>query len=127
MTTLPQVAVIGLGTMGSAMADSLLRAGFAPALWNRQPQRLAPFASTAARTFDTLTDAAGNADIVITMVTDANAVEDIAVAQGMLGALRTGAIWAQMSTIGVAGIERVDALVAQRRPDVLFVDAPVTG
>jgi 3-hydroxyisobutyrate dehydrogenase len=42
-------------------------------------------------------------------------------------ALAPGSIWVQMSTIGVAGIERVTALVDQERPDVTLFDAPVSG
>ncbi len=38
-----------------------------------------------------------------------------------------GAIWAQMSTIGVAGIDRVATLVGSERPDVMLLDAPVSG
>jgi len=123
----PRVAVLGIGTMGRGMADSLLRAGMTPALWNREPARLAAFASSGAQPSATAPDAVRDADAVITMVTDANAVIDIADGQEMLAAMRPGAVWAQMSTIGVAGFDRVAALVAARRPDVLLVDAPVTG
>src|SRR5882757_4996067 len=45
----------------------------------------------------------------------------------MLAALAPGAIWVQMSTIGVAGIERVAALVNETRPDITLLDAPVSG
>src|SRR5262249_18274945 len=45
----------------------------------------------------------------------------------MLAALAPGAIWAQMSTIGVAGIDRVAAMAGRERPDVLLLDAPVSG
>jgi 3-hydroxyisobutyrate dehydrogenase len=41
--------------------------------------------------------------------------------------MKPGAIWAQMSTIGVEGFDRVAALVEQKRPDIMLVDAPVTG
>src|SRR5580704_1474677 len=61
------------------------------------------------------------------MVTDADAVISIAHDQGMLAALAPGAVWVQMSTIGVAGIERVAALVSAERPDVTLLDAPVSG
>jgi 3-hydroxyisobutyrate dehydrogenase len=61
------------------------------------------------------------------MVTDADAVISIARDQGMLAALAPGAIWAQMSTIGVAGIDRVAALASAERPDVMLLDAPVSG
>jgi 3-hydroxyisobutyrate dehydrogenase len=72
-------------------------------------------------------DAARQAAIVVTMVTDADAVLSIASDQGMLAALPSGAIWAQMSTIGVAGIEAVAALAHAQRPDVMLLDAPVSG
>jgi 3-hydroxyisobutyrate dehydrogenase len=61
------------------------------------------------------------------MVTDTDAVLSIAHDQGMLAALAPGAIWVQMSTIGVAGIDRVAALVSDERPDVTLLDAPVSG
>src|SRR6202021_237188 len=72
-------------------------------------------------------DAAPRAAIVVTMVTDADVVLSIAKDQGMLAALAPGAVWVQMSTIGVAGIERVKALADADRPDVTLVDAPVSG
>jgi 3-hydroxyisobutyrate dehydrogenase len=61
------------------------------------------------------------------MVTNADAVISIAGHQGMLAALAPGTIWVQMSTIGVAGIEGVAALVDAERPDVILLDAPVSG
>jgi 3-hydroxyisobutyrate dehydrogenase-like beta-hydroxyacid dehydrogenase len=60
-------------------------------------------------------DAARRAAIVVTMVTDADAVISIGRDQGMLAALAPGAIWAQMSTIGVAGIDRVAAMAGGER------------
>ncbi len=67
------------------------------------------------------------AGIVVTMVPDADAVISVARDQGMLAALAPGAIWVQMSTIGVAGINDVMAMVDRERPDVLLLDAPVSG
>jgi 3-hydroxyisobutyrate dehydrogenase len=75
----------------------------------------------------TAADAARRAAIVVTMVTDADAVLSVARDQGMLAALAPGAIWAQMSTIGVAGIDRVAAMAGAERPDVMLLDAPVSG
>jgi 3-hydroxyisobutyrate dehydrogenase len=54
-------------------------------------------------------------------------VISIARDQGMLAALTPGAVWAQMSTIGVPGIDRVADLVRAERPDVMLLDAPVSG
>jgi 3-hydroxyisobutyrate dehydrogenase len=75
----------------------------------------------------TAAEAARQAAIVVTMVTDADAVLSVARDQGMLAALAPGAIWAQMSTIGVAGIDRVAAMAGAERPDVMLLDAPVSG
>jgi 3-hydroxyisobutyrate dehydrogenase len=61
------------------------------------------------------------------MVTDADAVLSLARDQGVLAALRPDAIWAQMSTIGVAGTDKLADLVRTQRRDVTFLDAPVTG
>lgn len=61
------------------------------------------------------------------MVSDADAVLSIARDAGVLGALPPGAVWVQMSTIGVAGTQRLIDLVAAERPDVVLVDAPVSG
>jgi 3-hydroxyisobutyrate dehydrogenase len=121
------VAVLGIGTMGHGMAASALRAGMPTIVWNRDPEPTRDLADLGAEVAETAADAAARAAIVVTMVTDTDAVMSIASDQGMLGALAGGAIWAQMSTIGVAGIERVITLVESERPDVTLLDAPVSG
>jgi 3-hydroxyisobutyrate dehydrogenase len=121
------IAVLGIGSMGHGMATSALRAGLPTVVWDRAPEATRDLAGLGAEVAGSAADAARRATIVVTMVTDADAVMSIARDQGMLGALAPGAIWAQMSTIGVAGIERVASLVDGERPDVVLVDAPVSG
>lgn len=121
------VAFLGIGTMGHAMATSALRAGIETIVWNRDSEATRDLTDLGAAAAETPADAARRADIVVTMVTDANVVLSIAKDQGMLAALAPGAVWVQMSTIGVAGIERVQALVETERPDVMLIDAPVSG
>jgi 3-hydroxyisobutyrate dehydrogenase len=121
------VAVLGIGAMGHGMARSALRAGIPTIVWNRTPEATRDLAELGAEAVETPAEAARRAAVVVTMVTDADAVISIAHDQGMLTALPQGAIWAQMSTIGVAGIERVGAMVGVERPDVLLLDAPVSG
>ncbi len=112
---------------GTGWRPSALRAGIPTIVWNREPETNRDLAGLGAEVADTAADAARRAAIVVTMVTDADAVMSIAHDQGMLAALAPGAIWVQMSTIGVAGIERVAALAAQERPDITLLDAPVSG
>jgi 3-hydroxyisobutyrate dehydrogenase len=121
------VAVLGIGAMGHGMAASALRAGIPTIVWDRRLEAARDLAALGAEVAGTAADAARRAGIVLTMVTDADAVISIARDQGMLAALAPGAIWAQMSTIGVAGIERVAALAGAQRPDVMLLDAPVSG
>src|SRR6059058_1963446 len=121
------VAVLGIGTMGHGMALSALRGGIPTIVWNREPEATRDLAELGAEVAESAADGARRAPIVVTMVTDADAVVSIASDQGMLAALRPGAIWVQMSTIGVTGIERVAAMVDDQRPDVTLVDAPVSG
>ena len=121
------VAVLGIGTMGHGMALSALRAGIPTIVWNREPETTRDLAELGAEVAESAADGARRAPIVVTMVTDADAVVSIAGDQGMLAALVPGAIWVQMSTIGVTGIERVAAMVDDQRPDVTLVDAPVSG
>jgi 3-hydroxyisobutyrate dehydrogenase len=124
MTT---TAFLGLGTMGRAMATSALRAGIPTIVWNREPEATRNVAELGAEVAETAADAGRRAEIVVTMVTDADAVISIARDQGMLAALAPGTIWVQMSTIGVEGIDRVAAIVDADRPDVTLLDAPVSG
>jgi 3-hydroxyisobutyrate dehydrogenase len=122
-----KIAFLGIGSMGHGMATSALRAGILTIVWNREPEATRDLAELGADVAETAADAARRADFVVTMVTDADAVISIARDQGMLAALAPGTIWVQMSTIGVAGIERVAALVDAERPDVILLDAPVSG
>lgn len=125
--TYEPVAVLGIGAMGHRMATSALRAGIPVIAWDRRLEAARDLAEHGAQVAASAADAARRAAIVVTMVTDADAVISIAGEQGMLAALAPGAIWAQMSTIGVAGIDRVAALVSAERPDVILLDAPVSG
>jgi 3-hydroxyisobutyrate dehydrogenase len=122
----PWIAVIGLGVMGHAMAVNTRRAGLPTVVWNREPGRTRDLVELGALAADSAAEAARGADIVVTMVTDVDAVFAIAIDEGMLEAMAPGAIWVQMSTIGL-GIDRVAQLVAERRPDVTLLDAPVSG
>src|SRR5205807_5663890 len=94
------IAVLGIGAMGRGMATSALRAGIPTIVWNRKLEATKDLEALGAEVAQTAADAARRAAIVVTMVTNTEAVLSIARDQGMLGALAPGAIWVQMSTIG---------------------------
>jgi 3-hydroxyisobutyrate dehydrogenase len=123
----PKLAVLGLGTMGRAMAQTAHRSGVSLVVWNRDPAAAQPFSERGVEVAPSVAEAATDADVVVTMVTNAEAVRSIANEHGLVEALRPGTVWAQMSTIGVEATEEISALIATRRPEALFVDAPVSG
>jgi 3-hydroxyisobutyrate dehydrogenase len=125
--SLPRVALLGAGTMGAGIALRLLELGFQVTVWNRTPGPAAALAEHGATAVASPTEAAATAEVVVTMLPNAEAVADVMLRGGALDALRPNASWAQMGTIGVEATERLAAEIGRRRPDVAFVDAPVSG
>jgi 3-hydroxyisobutyrate dehydrogenase len=122
----PNVAVLGTGTMGAPVARNLLRAGLGVRVWNRTPARAAALAAEGARTASTAAEAAAGAEVLITMLTDGVAVEHVMNGpSGALSTLAPGAIWIQMSTVGVEWTDHLADLAL--RHELVFVDAPVSG
>jgi 3-hydroxyisobutyrate dehydrogenase len=121
------VAVLGAGgTMGSGMARNIARAGLELIAWNRSRAKAEPLAAVGAHVCDTAREAAADADLIVTMLADADAV--LAAMQGDRGGLagaRPGSVWVQMGTIGEPGTARCIELAAEHTLD--FVDAPVLG
>ena len=81
------VAFLGLGSMGSAMAENLLRAGHTLTVYNRTRSAAEPLGRAGARVATTPREAAGKAEVLITMLSDDAAVE--AVLFGDNGALES--------------------------------------
>jgi 3-hydroxyisobutyrate dehydrogenase len=121
-----EIAVLGTGRMGAPIARNLLAAGFGVAAWNRTPARARELARAGARLAASPADAAGSADVVLTMVADGDAVAHAMTGpEGALSALRPGSVWIQMATVGVLWTERFSALAHDHGLE--FVDAPVSG
>jgi 3-hydroxyisobutyrate dehydrogenase len=120
------IAVLGTGRMGAPMARNLLRAGFGVSVWNRTPRRAQELVDAGARLANSPADAAGSADVVLTMLADGDAVAHAMTGpEGALSALRPGSVWIQMATVGVEWTDRLVALA--RDHGIEFVDAPVSG
>ncbi|MFC3499867.1 NAD(P)-dependent oxidoreductase [Micromonospora krabiensis] len=123
-----EIAVLGTGQMGAAIARRLLATGHHTTVWNRTPARAAALADAGATVATTPTQAVATADLVITMLTDAAAVEATLFGTGddtaPVAALRPGAIVVQMSTIGP---DQVRAVAARLPEFVTLLDAPVGG
>jgi 3-hydroxyisobutyrate dehydrogenase len=118
------VAVLGTGIMGTAMARNLLSAGMEVRAWNRSREKAEPLEREGAEVADTPENAVRGADFILTMLADADVVEE-AVRGDALSELAEDGVWLQMSTVGEAGNERLARLAADR--GVAYVDAPVLG
>ena len=120
------VAVIGAGIMGSAMARNLAAAGLDTQVWDRSPAASAALADAGAAAASA-PDAVRDADVVITMLPTAAAVESVIFDGGVAAAFAEGSVWAQMGTIGVQATLGFRDRLAAVRPGVTYVDAPVSG
>lgn len=120
------VALLGTGTMGAPMGANIAKAGFDLRVWNRTRAKAQALASSGATVCDSPAEAARGAQIVLTMLFDAEAVS-----QAMESVLndypprRDSLVWAQCSTVGLQGCDRLAGMAAEH--GVIFVDAPVLG
>ena len=117
-----RVALLGTGTMGAGMARSLLRAGLEVAVWNRSADKAAPLAADGAAVCAEPGEAVRGADVVVTMLYDADSVLDVVA--GVVADMKRS-VWVQSATIGLDGIRRVAAFAEEHGLRVL--DAPVLG
>ena len=113
-----RVAVLGTGIMGAPMARNLAAAGHDVRAWNRSPEKAQGLDGVEPAA--TIADAVRDAEIVVTMLSDADAVEAV-----VEDALVDGAVLVQTSTIGPEATARVAERAAAA--GVPFVDAPVLG
>ena len=97
-----KVGFIGLGNMGLPMARNLLRAGDSLTVYNRTSGRAEQLAADGAMIAGSASEAAREAQVVITMLADDQALRSVVFGQGVLGAMAPGAIHLGMSTISVA-------------------------
>ncbi|MEM9332797.1 MAG: NAD(P)-dependent oxidoreductase [Pseudomonadota bacterium] len=125
MRETPVIAVLGTGLMGAPMARNLLAAGYPVQCWNRTREKAEALISDGATVFDTPADAVAGAHTVITMVTDGSAVADLLFDQGVAGALGSGAVVVDMSSIKPDEAKDHAARLMER--DIRHLDAPVSG
>ena len=123
MTDQPTVALLGTGTMGAGMARNIAAAGIPLKVWNRTREKAEPLAEAGAEVAESPAGAVRDADIVITMLFDADSVE-AALDQARDG-LKQGAVLLQQSTVGVEGADRLAARAEEL--GLVYVDAPVLG
>jgi 3-hydroxyisobutyrate dehydrogenase-like beta-hydroxyacid dehydrogenase len=118
-----RVAILGTGKMGGAMARRLDSAGYQLTLWNRTRERAE--ALGIGQVVATAKEAAEGAEIVISMLTDADAVRAAYFGEG--GAIKSAErqVFVEMSTAGPDVAKEVAPAI--ERAGAQFVEAPVMG
>jgi 3-hydroxyisobutyrate dehydrogenase-like beta-hydroxyacid dehydrogenase len=120
------VASIGLGRMGTGMARNLLRAGHTLAVYNRTPEKTRALAAEGARVANSPADACRDAQAVMTMVANDQALEQVVFGNnGIASAMKGDCVHVSHSTISTALARRLTAEHAQRKQGYLSV--PVFG
>jgi 3-hydroxyisobutyrate dehydrogenase-like beta-hydroxyacid dehydrogenase len=120
-----RLGFIGLGHMGAAMAANLVKAGHDVSVFNRTPGRAGPLIELGARAAGSVA-AASDAQAVITMLADDDALAQVAFGEaGLIANLPRGAIHVSMSSISVALSKRLAEAHAQAGQR--YLAAPVFG
>jgi len=119
------IAFLGTGIMGAPMARLLAEAGFAVTAWNRTAQKARALAGDGVRVAASPGEAAGEADAVITMLSDGAAVSEVMFDLGTAGAARAGTLFIDMSSIEPGRARRHAGRLAGLGH--AHLDAPVSG
>lgn len=120
------ISFLGLGSMGTAMATNLLKAGFPLTVYNRTAAKAEPLRQLGAAVAASPAEAVRTADVVFTMVTDDRALEELTTGPGgILSALPLGAIHASCSTVAPATNRRLAE--AHQAHGSFLVASPVFG
>jgi 3-hydroxyisobutyrate dehydrogenase-like beta-hydroxyacid dehydrogenase len=122
----PTVGMIGLGLMGKPMAQNLLKAGYPLHVWNRTAAKAKELEAAGAKMAANAREVAAQCDVLITIVSDPPALEEVLCGKGgAFAALKKGALYIDSSTISPDLARRIAA--ESSRAGVEFLDAPVTG
>lgn len=117
------IAVLGAGLIGAPVARNLHRQGFTVHAWNRTAAKAQPLVADGILAFGDPADAVRGADIIVTVLKDGTSVQEAI--QAAAPAFGKAAIWVQLSTVGIEGIETLAALAEQH--GLAFYDAPIQG
>jgi 3-hydroxyisobutyrate dehydrogenase-like beta-hydroxyacid dehydrogenase len=120
------IGYVGLGVMGSQMTKILLEKGHTVTGYNRTRSKVEWLIDKGMKWADSPRAVAQTADITLSMVTNSDAVSQIANGpNGIIEGLRSGKIWIDMSTASPALSRTLAAKVREKGADM--VDAPVSG
>jgi 3-hydroxyisobutyrate dehydrogenase len=121
-----RIGIAGVGRMGAAIAERLIGQGHAVTVWNRTAARTAPLKALGAGVAATPAELAAGVDAVVTILTDAAALDAVySGAEGLLAGAVPGKLFIEMSTVRPGAEEALAERV--RAAGAAFVECPVGG
>jgi 3-hydroxyisobutyrate dehydrogenase len=121
-----KIAILGTGRMGSAMAGRLLDQGHTLTVWNRTAGKSQELLTRGAHWADTPAQAISDSEVVLSVLTDANAIEQAYTGpSGVLSGAVTGKLFIDMSTVRPVTQKELGAKLKQAKAQ--FVECPVGG
>jgi len=121
-----QIGIAGIGKMGAAIAQRLIEVGHTVTVWNRSADKLKPLVAAGAAVAATPAELAGKSEIIITILTDAAAIDAVyGGASGLLAGQVRGKLFIEMSTVQPQTQLALAAKV--RAKDAALLECPVGG
>ncbi len=121
-----QIGIAGLGRMGAAIAGRLIEAGHTLSVWNRSPEKAGPLEAAGAALARSPEELAAKVGTVITILTDAAAIETVYDGpSGLLSGKVAGKLFIEMSTVRPQ--TEIDLAGRVRAKGAGFVECPVGG
>jgi 3-hydroxyisobutyrate dehydrogenase-like beta-hydroxyacid dehydrogenase len=120
------VAFIGLGNMGSNMAQCILKAGFNLTVWNRTASKMQPLVKQGAKEAVSAKEATSGADVIVTsLMDDQSILDNLQAENGILAGMRPGAVHLCLMTISPGCADELEQL--HKKHGSFYVSAPVIG
>ena len=120
-----KIGFIGIGLMGLPMAKNILKSGYKLIAFNRSPKKADLLKEFGAEIAKSLGELVNNSDVIITMLTDDKAVDEVMNNQNFVENLKSGKILIDMSSVKpITAKKHANSL---KLKDINYLDAPVSG
>tara|TARA_B100001248_G_scaffold44222_1_gene28225 strand:+ start:2057 stop:2926 length:870 start_codon:yes stop_codon:yes gene_type:complete len=120
-----KIGFIGIGLMGLPMAKNILKSGYKLIAFNRSPNKADLLKEFGAEIAKSLGELVNNSDVIITMLTDDKAVDEVMNNQNFVENLKSGKILIDMSSVKpITAKKHANSL---KLKDINYLDAPVSG
>ena len=120
-----KIGFIGIGLMGFPMAKNILKAGYSLKAFNRSPNKAEQLKEFGAEITTSIDDVVNNSDVVITMLTDDTAINEVMDSPNFLENLKSSATVIDMSSVKPTTATKYGNNLKSK--NIKYLDAPVSG